>query len=58
MLPFASSRPYEYGFSALIEIKSKKRERLVELTMKRICFLMTEPRFDLIGCLKQAYPSH
>ena len=34
MLPFVSSWLWEYGFSALTEIKSKKRERLLVIDYK------------------------
>ena len=59
LLPFASSWLCEYGFSALTEIKSKKRERLLGIDDEmRVCLTMMEPRFDLICSQKQAHSSH
>ena len=47
-LTFASSWLCEYGFSALTENKSKKRERLLGLDDEmRLCLATTEPRFNL-----------
>ena len=49
ILPVGSSWLYEYGFSALTEIKSKKRERLPGIDDEmRVCLTITEPRFDLV----------
>lgn len=59
LLPFASSWFCEFGFSALTEIKSKKRERLLKVDDEmRTCLATLEPRFDLICSRKQAQPSH
>ena len=59
LLPFASSWLCEYRFSALTEIKSKKRERLLGIDDEmQVCLTMMEPRFDLICSQKQAHSSH
>ena len=59
LLPFASSWFCEFGFSALTEIKSKKRERLLRIDDEmRACLSTSEPRFSLICSQKQAHPSH
>ena len=59
LLPFASSWLCEFGFSALIEIKSKKRQRLLAIDDEmRVCLTSLEPRFELICSKKQAQPSH
>lgn len=59
ILPFASSWFCEFGFSALTEIKSKKRARLLRLDDEmRVCLSALEPRFDLVCSRKQAQPSH
>lgn len=59
ILPFASSWFCEFGFSALTEIKTKKRERLLTIDAEmRACLSTLEPRFDHICSQKQAHPSH
>ena len=59
ILPFASSWFCEFGFSALTEIKSKKRARLLRLDDEmRVCLSALEPRINLICSRKQAQPSH
>lgn len=59
LLPFASSYICEFGFSALTEIKSKKRERLQTVHEEMCVALSTiEPRIELICSQKQAHPSH
>uniref|UniRef100_A0A8C4XCW1 Uncharacterized protein n=1 Tax=Erpetoichthys calabaricus TaxID=27687 RepID=A0A8C4XCW1_ERPCA len=59
ILPFASSWFCEFGFSALTEIKSKKRERLLTIDAEmRVCLSTLEPRLDCICSQKQAHPSH
>ena len=55
MLPFASLRLCEYGFSALKEIKSKKLGIGDEM---RVYLTMMEPRFDLVCSQQQAHPPH
>ena len=58
-LPFASSWLCEFGFSALTEIKSKKRQRLLAFDDEmRVCLMSLEPRFELICSKKQVQPSH
>ena len=59
ILPFASSWFCEFGFSALTEIKSQKRERLLTIDDEmRVCLSTFEPRLDHICSQKQAHPSH
>jgi len=59
LLPFGSSYLCEHGFSALPEMKSKKRERLqiVDEEM-RVCLSKTEPRFSFMCSQKQSHHSH
>jgi hypothetical protein len=59
LLPFGTSYLYEFGFSALTEIKSKKRERLLNIDEElRVCLSELEPRFEEICKNKQAHISH
>lgn len=59
LLPFGSSYLCEHGFSALTEMKSKKRERLQMIDKEmRVCLSKIGPRIDLICAEKQAHPSH
>ena len=44
LLQFLSSWFCEFGFSALTEIKSKKRERLLTVDELRVCLSTLEPR--------------
>lgn len=59
LLPFGSSYLCELGFSALTEIKSKKRERLQMIDQEmRVCLSTIEPRINLICEKKQSQVSH
>ena len=59
LLPFSSSWFCETGFSALTEIKSKKRERLLRIDDEmRVCLSFLNPRWNLICSRKQAHVSH
>ena len=59
LLPFASFWLCKFGFSALTEIKSKKRQRLLAIDDEmRVCLTSLEPRFESICYKKQAQPSH
>ena len=59
LLAFGSSYLCEHGFSALTEIKCKKRERMLMLDDElRVCLTNIELRLDLICQQKQAHPSH
>ena len=59
LLPFSSSWFCETGFSALTEIKSKKRERLLRIDDEmRVCLSSLNPRWNLICSRKQAHVSH
>jgi len=48
IVPFASSLLCEYGFSALAEIKSKKRASLLELTTKCGCAWQRRNLFSIL----------
>lgn len=59
LLPFATSYLCELGFSALAEIKSKKRERLLMIDEEmRVCLSTIEPRIEKICSEKQCHSSH
>lgn len=59
LLPFGNSYLCEHGFSALTEMKSKKRERLQMIDQEmRVCLSKIEPRFNLICDEKQSQRSH
>ncbi len=59
LLPFGSSYLCEHGFSALTEMKSKKRERLRIIDEKmRVCLSKIEPRINLICSRKQSQITH
>lgn len=59
LLPFGSSYLCEFGFSALTEIKSKRRERLQMIDQEmRVCLSDIEPRLELICSKKHAQVSH
>lgn len=59
ILPFGSSYLCETGFSALTEMKSKKRERLQMIDEEmRVCLSSIEPRINLISAQKQSQVSH
>jgi hypothetical protein len=59
LLPFGSSYLCEYGFSALTEIKSKKRGTLLMVDEEmRVCLSKINPRLEVICAQKQAHPSH
>jgi len=53
-----SASTANYGFSVLIEIKSKKkRERLLGIDEKvRVCLKMMESHFDPVCSQKQSHP--
>lgn len=59
LLPFGSSYLCEHGFSALTEMKSKKRERLRMIDEEmRVCLSKIEPRISLLCSEKQSQISH
>lgn len=59
LLPFSTSWFCEFAFSALTEIKSKKRERLLRIDDEmRVCLSTLIPRWSSICARKQAHPSH
>ena len=58
LLPFSTTYLCESGFSSLVYIKNKYRNRL-DCESDMICALSaTEPRFELLARSKQAQPSH
>lgn len=59
LLPFATSYLCEQGFSALTEIKSKKRERLQMVDQEmRVCLSFIQPRIEKICAEKTCHSSH
>lgn len=59
LLPFATSYLCELGFSALTEIKSKKRERLLMVDQEmRVCLSLIEPRIEKLCCENQCHASN
>jgi len=59
ILPFASSWVCQYGFSALTEIKSKKRETFLELMTKCGYGWQKRNLLSIFICSrKQAHPSY
>ena len=58
LLPFSSTYLCESGFSTMLNIKSKNRNRL-DLEVDMRCSLsMTRPRIRNLVTLKQLHPSH
>ena len=58
LLPFSSTYLCESGFSTMLNIKSKNRNRL-DLEVDMRCSLsMTHPRIRNLVTLKQLHPSH
>ena len=59
LLPFATSYLCEQGFSALTEIKSKKRERLLNVDQEmRVCLSTLNPRIEKLCIDKCCHSSH
>lgn len=59
LLPFATSYLCELGFSALTEIKSKKRARLLMVDQEmRVCLSLIEPRIENLCSESQCHPSN
>ena len=59
LLPFGSSYLYELGFSALTQIKTKTRSRMVDIDKEmRVALSKVQPRLELICSERQAHPSH
>lgn len=58
LLPFSSTYLCESGFSSLVFIKNKYRNRL-DCESDMMCALTaTQPRFELLASRKQSQPSH
>lgn len=58
LIPFSSTYLCESGFSTLLVIKSKARNRLDAEDDMRCALSHTNPRFDLLVSRKQLHPSH
>lgn len=58
LLPFATTYLCETAFSALTNMKTKYRSRLVAEGDMRVCLSNITPRIDSLCKAKQAHPSH
>lgn len=58
LVPFATSYLCELAFSSMVNIKTKKRNRLQLENDLIVCISKMEPRFDKLVMNKQAHPSH
>ncbi|XP_042241735.1 zinc finger BED domain-containing protein 5-like [Homarus americanus] len=58
LLPFASTYLYEAGFSTLVHIKSKTRNRLDVKDEMRLVLTNTPPRIQRLAAQMQPQPSH
>jgi hypothetical protein len=58
LIPFSSTYLCESGFSTLLVIKSKARNRLDAEADMRCALSHTDPRIDLLVSKKQIHPSH
>ena len=60
LLPFATTEAYlcETAFSALTNMKTKYRSRLVVESDMRVCLSNITPRIYSLCKAKQAHPSH
>lgn len=58
LLPFATTYSCETAFSALTNMKTKYRSRLVVESDMRVCLSSITPRIDSLCKAKQAHPSH
>ena len=58
LMPFPSSWLCETGFSALLGIKNKARNKLIVEPVLRCALATTEPRIDQIVAKMQHQPSH
>jgi len=58
LLPFATTYLCETAFSALTNMKTKYRSRLVVESDMRVGLSNITPRFDSLCKAKQAHPSH
>ena len=58
LLPFATTYMCETAFSALTNMKTKYRSRLVVESDLRVCLSQIAPRIDELCSKKQPHPSH
>ena len=58
LLPFATTYMCETAFSALTNMKTKHRSRLVVESDLRVCLSQIAPRIDELCSKKQPHPSH
>lgn len=58
ILPFVTTYLCEAGFSTLLTIKTKSRNRLEAEDDMRVALSKSSPRFDLLVAAKQQHPSH
>lgn len=58
LIPFATTYLCEAGFSVLVSIKTKNRNRLNVTDDMRLALSKTSPQFDLLIAAKQQHPSH
>ena len=58
LLPFATTYLCETAFSALTNMKTKYRSRLVVESDMRVCLSNITPRIDSLRRAKQAHPLH
>ena len=58
ILPFVTTYLCEAGFSTLLNIKTKSRNRLEAEDDMRVALSKTSPQFHLLVAMKQQQPSH
>ena len=58
LVPFVTTYLCESGFSALVTLKTKARNKLQVKHDMRVCLSKTSPRIDLLVSSKQQHISH